>query len=340
IFEALHKPGGVLIYGIPEFRLPKEIVEIEVRMLEKMGVKLHVNYVIGKTETLDELLERFDAAFIGTGAGLPWFMGIPGEDLIGVYSANEYLTRSNLMKAYDFPKYDTPTLHGKNVATIGGGNIAMDAARTALRLGAENSYLIYRRSETEMPARDEEIEHAKEEGVDFRLLTNPIRFIGNEKGRITQMELLRMELGEPDDSGRRRPVPIEGSNYTLDVDTVIIAIGNGPNPLIPLTTPDIETREGGNIIVNQETLMTSKDGVFAGGDIVLGAATVILAMGMGREAARAIDDYLHLGDPTQLTAAMQSAIDEYIKRYPKTTDEQVYEALADLQAVLDKKKKS
>lgn len=337
IFEALHKPGGVLIYGIPEFRLPKNIVEQEVRTLEDMGVKLHVNYVVGKTETLDEMLERFDAAFIGTGAGLPWFMGIPGEDLIGIYSANEYLTRSNLMKAYEFPKYDTPTLRGKNVATVGGGNVAMDSARTALRLGAENSYLIYRRSETEMPARDEEIEHAKEEGVDFRLLTNPIQFLGDDAGRVTHMELLKMELGEPDDSGRRRPVPIEGSNYEVDVDTVVIAIGNGPNPLIAQTTPDIDTKKWGNIIVNETTLMTTKDGVFAGGDIVLGAATVILAMGMGRDAAKSIDDYLHSGDTSQLTAAIKQSIDDYIIHYPKTTSAQIREAIVKLQTTLNGK---
>ena len=337
IFEALHKPGGVLVYGIPEFRLPKKIVEAEVETLEKMGVKLHVNYVVGKTETLNELMERFDASFIGTGAGLPWFMGIPGEDLIGVYSANEYLTRSNLMKAYEFPKYDTPTLRGRNVATVGGGNVAMDAARTALRLGAENSYLVYRRSETEMPARDEEIEHAKEEGVDFRLLTNPIQFLGDEDGRVTHMELLKMELGEPDESGRRRPVPIDGSNYKVEVDTVVIAIGNGPNPLISQTTPDIEVKKWGNIIVDDETLMTTKDGVFAGGDIVLGAATVILAMGMGRQAARAIDDYLHSGDASALQQAIKEAIETYCNHYPKTTPEMIQQALKGIQVKVNNK---
>ncbi|MBN2082906.1 NADPH-dependent glutamate synthase [bacterium] len=327
IFEALHKPGGVLVYGIPEFRLPKSIVEAEVDIVEKMGVRIHYNYVIGKLETIDELLGRFDAVFVGTGAGLPWFMGIPGEDLIGVYSANEYLTRSNLMKGYEFPRFDTPTMSGGNVATVGGGNVAMDSARTALRLGADNSYLVYRRSETEMPARIEEIHHAQEEGVDFRLLTNPVRFIGDEKGRVKQMELLKMELGEPDDSGRRRPVPIEGSNYLVDVDTVVIAIGNGPNPLIPQTTPDIETKKWGNIIVNERTLMTSREGVFAGGDIVLGAATVILAMGQGRQAARAIDDYLRRSDPTQLASELDSTLASYMSRYPDTTWEQVIQAL-------------
>jgi len=336
IFEALHKPGGVLIYGIPEFRLPKEIVAAEVDIVEKMGVKIHYNYVVGKLETLDELLARFDAVFVGTGAGLPWFMGIPGEDLIGVYSANEYLSRSNLMRGYDFPTFDTPTMFGGNVATIGGGNVAMDSARTALRLGAENSYLVYRRSEVEMPARIEEIHHAKEEGVDFRLLTNPIRFIGDDDGRVRQMELLKMELGEPDDSGRRRPVPIEGSNYFVDVDTVIIAIGNGPNPLIPQTTPDLETKKWGNIIVNEQTLMTSKDGVFAGGDIVLGAATVILAMGQGRIAARSIDDFLRTGDPRQLADEMENAMHAYISRYPDTSWDQVKRALGLLTESVDK----
>lgn len=335
IFEALHKPGGVLIYGIPEFRLPKSIVAAEVDIVEKMGVQIHYNYVVGKLETIDELLERFDAVFIGTGAGLPWFMGIPGEDLIGVYSANEYLTRSNLMRGYDFPHFDTPTKFGGNVATIGGGNVAMDSARTALRLGADNSYLIYRRSEVEMPARNEEIHHAKEEGVDFRLLTNPIRFIGDEDGRLRQMELLKMELGEPDDSGRRRPVPIEGSNYLVDVDTVIIAIGNGPNPLIPQSTPDIETKKYGNIIADEETLMTSKEGVFAGGDIVLGAATVILAMGQGRIAARSIDDYLRTSDPRQLADEMRNALDAYLKRYPDTSEAEVKAALGILAESVD-----
>ena len=335
IFEALHKPGGVLVYGIPEFRLPKEIVNAEVEIVEKMGVRIHYNYVVGKIETVDELLERFDAVFIGTGAGLPWFMGIPGEDLIGVYSANEYLTRSNLMRGYDFPRFDTPTMSGGNVATIGGGNVAMDSARTALRLGAENSYLIYRRSEVEMPARIEEIHHAQEEGVDFRLLTNPVRFIGDEKGRVKQMELLKMELGEPDDSGRRRPVPIEGSNYLVDVNTVIIAIGNGPNPLIPQTTPDIETKKWGNIIADEQTLMTSKEGVFAGGDIVLGAATVILAMGQGRTAARSIDDYLRVGDARQLADEMISAMHSYMSRYPDTSLEHIREAMALLEKTVE-----
>jgi glutamate synthase (NADPH/NADH) small chain len=307
LFEALHKPGGVLVYGIPEFRMPKAIVNAEVHTLERMGVEIHYDFVVGKLETVDELLGRFDAVFIGTGAGLPWFMGIPGEDLVGVFSANEYLTRSNLMRAYDFPNADTPMLRGRHVATIGGGNVAMDSARTAVRLGAEKSYIIYRRSEVEMPARIEEIHHAQQEGVEFHLLTNPIRFIGDEKGRVRQMELLRMELGEPDASGRRRPVPVEGSNYTLDVDTVIVAIGNGPNPLIPQTTPDIETKKWGNIIVDEKTMMTTKQGVFAAGDIVLGAATVILAMGGGRDTAQAIDDFFHIDDPTETAGEREGA---------------------------------
>jgi glutamate synthase (NADPH) small chain len=335
VFEALHKPGGVLVYGIPEFRLPKSIVDAEVHTLERMGVKIHYNYVIGKLETVDELLERFDAVFIGTGAGLPWFLGVPGEDLIGVMSANEYLTRSNLMKAYDFPIADTPTAAGGIVATIGGGNVAMDAARTAVRLGAEQSYIIYRRSETEMPARIEEIHHAQQEGVEFRMLTAPIRFIGDEHGRLRQMELLRMELGEPDASGRRRPVPVEGSNYTLDVDTAIVAIGNGPNPLIPRTTPEITTSRGGNILADAKTLLTAKESVFAGGDIVLGAATVILAMGQGRQAAGAIDDYFHTGDPQQLAHELHDALKSYLERYPAMSVKQVRNAVLGLQQAVD-----
>ena len=337
VFEALHKPGGVLVYGIPEFRLPKMIVDAEVHNLERMGVQMHYNYVVGKLETVDELLERFDAVFIGTGAGLPWFMGIPGEDLIGVYSANEYLTRSNLMKAYDFPIADTPTLTGRKVATVGGGNVAMDAARTALRLGADESYIIYRRSETEMPARIEEIHHAKEEGVDFRLLTNPVRFIGDDRGRLRQVELLKMELGEPDESGRRRPVPIEDSNYHIELDTAIIAIGNGPNPLIAQTTPDIKTKKWGNIIIDENSLMTSKDGVFAGGDIVLGAATVILAMGMGRQAAQAIDDYFHTGDPNQLADELEDRLRVYLKDYPAMQWPQVRRSLTILTDRIEKR---
>ncbi len=295
IFEALHAPGGVLVYGIPEFRLPKAIVKAEVEYLEKMGAKIETNTVIGKTYSIDELFEKgFDAVFVANGAGLPKFMRIPGENLNGVYSANEYLTRSNLMKAYDFPKHDTPIARGKNVAVFGGGNVAMDSVRTALRLGADNAYLIYRRSEVEMPARNEEIEHAKEEGIQFKLLTNPTRIIGDEQGRVKAVECLQMGLGEPDESGRRRPVPIEGSEFILDVDTVVVAIGTGANPLISQTTPDLEMNKWGYIVIDEETGATSKPGVFAGGDIVRGAATVILAMGDGRRAAAAINDYVML----------------------------------------------
>ncbi len=296
IYEALHAPGGVLMYGIPEFRLPKKIVNWEVEMVCKMGVEIRYNKVIGKAENVDELLEAHDAVFLATGAGLPWFMGIEGENLSGIYSANEYLTRSNLMRAYDFPNSDTPIAVSRNVAVIGGGNVAMDAARTAVRLGAENVYLIYRRSEVEMPARNEEIEHAKEEGVDFRILHNPIRYIGDESGRVVEMECIRMKLGEPDASGRRRPVPIEDSEFRIPVDAVVVSIGNGPNPLVPQTTPglDVDPRHG-TIRTNLETMRTSKRGVFAGGDIAIGSATVILAMGHGRKAARSIDHYLKTG---------------------------------------------
>ncbi len=294
IFEALHKPGGVLIYGIPEFRLPKAIVMREVEFVVKMGAKLVTSFVVGMTKTVDELLQEFDAVFIGTGAGLPWFMGIPGENLNGIYSANEYLTRSNLMKAYLFPKYDTPIVRGKNVAVIGGGNVAMDSARTALRLGAEKSIIIYRRSKTEMPARLEEIHHAEEEGVIFQFLTLPVRYLG-EQGWVKEVECIKMELGEPDASGRRRPIPIKGSEFRIPVDTVVVAIGQSPNPLIPKTTPGLEVTKHGNIIADEKTGKTTKKGVFAGGDIVTGAATVILAMGAGRIAARAIDEYLKTG---------------------------------------------
>lgn len=295
IFEALHKPGGVLMYGIPEFRLPKAVVEREVNFLRSMGVEIKLNYVIGKLMTVDELLKEFDAVFIGTGAGLPLFMGIPGENCLGVYSANEYLTRSNLMKAYLFPKYDTPIVRGKNVAVIGGGNVAMDAARTALRLGAERSMLIYRRSRAEMPARAAEIHHAEEEGVEFHLLTNPVRYIADGQGWVKEVECLKMELGEPDASGRRRPVPIPGSEFRVPVDTVVVAIGNSPNPLIPQTTPGLEVSKKGTISIDPKTGRTSKKGVFAGGDIVTGAATVILAMGAGRIAAKSMNEYLSTG---------------------------------------------
>jgi len=293
IFEALHKAGGVLVYGIPEFRLPKAIVQNEVDFLKELGIEVDLNTVVGKADTLDELLASgFDAIFVGTGAGAPMFMKIPGENLIGVYSANEYLTRSNLMKAYLFPKYDTPIIKSKKVAVIGGGNVAMDSARTALRLGADEVNIIYRRSKEEMPARTEEVHHAEEEGVIFNLLTNPVRYIGDDQNRVVAVECLKMELGEPDASGRRRPVPIKGSEFTKEVDTVIVAIGNGPNPLVPDTTPDLKTNKWGNIEADLKTCKTSKRGVFAGGDIVRGAATVILAMGDGKVAARSIDAYL------------------------------------------------
>ncbi|HQI81180.1 MAG TPA: NADPH-dependent glutamate synthase [Deltaproteobacteria bacterium] len=293
IFEALHKPGGVLVYGIPEFRLPKAIVAAEVDYLQKLGVKIETSFVVGKTSTVDELFaEGFDAVYLGTGAGLPTFMNIPGENLNGVYSANEYLTRSNLMKAYKFPEYDTPIVKGKNVAVVGGGNVAMDSVRTAMRLGADHVYLIYRRSRAEMPARIEEIHHAEEEGIELHLLTNPIRYIGNDKGWVVGVECLKMELGEPDESGRRRPVPMKGSEFVIDVDTVVVAIGAGANPLVQSTTPGLNTNKWNYIVADEETGQTSREGVFAGGDIVTGAATVILAMGAGRKAASAIHAYL------------------------------------------------
>jgi glutamate synthase (NADPH/NADH) small chain len=296
IFEAFHKPGGVLIYGIPEFRLPKAIVQAEVEILEKMGVKIVLNAVIGRTLTVDDLFaEGFDAVYIGVGAGLPVFMNIPGENLIGIYSANEYLTRSNLMKAYKFPEYDTPIVLGRHVVVLGAGNVAMDAARTALRLGAESVKIVYRRSREEMPARIEEIHHAEEEGVEMHLLTNPTRFIGDEQGRVTAMECLRMELGEPDDSGRRRPVPIPGSEFIMETDLVVIAIGAGANPLITSTTSGLKTNRRGYIVADPKTGKTYKRGVWAGGDIVTGSATVILAMGAGRIAANSIHEYLTIG---------------------------------------------
>lgn len=293
VFEALHAPGGVLMYGIPEFRLPKNIVQKEIAALKKLGVELVVNAVIGKTVTIDELLNEqgYDAVFIGTGAGLPHFMGIPGENLNGVYSANEFLTRVNLMKAYKFPQAATPVQVGKVVAVIGGGNVAMDSARTALRLGAEKVYIVYRRSEEELPARAEEREHAKEEGVDFCLLNAPVRICGDEQGAVKAIECMKMELGEPDASGRRSPVPVIGSNYELEVSTVVMAIGQGPNPLVQGTTPGLNVNKRGNIVAD-EFGMTSKEGVFAGGDIVTGAATVILAMGAGKKAAAKIHEYI------------------------------------------------
>lgn len=291
IFEALHTAGGVLVYGIPEFRLPKAIVGNEVKKLEAMGVKVMTNMVIGRVLSIDELFEMgFQAVFIGSGAGLPMFMNIPGESLKGVYSANEYLTRTNLMKAYQ-EENDTPIIASKNVAIVGGGNVAMDAARCAKRLGAENVYVVYRRGEVEMPARLEEQHHAKEEGIIFKTLCNPTKVLGDDTGRAVGMECIRMELGEPDASGRRRPVPVEGSEFVLDVDTVIMSLGTSPNPLIRSTTPGLETNKKGGLIVNEEN-MTTRDAVFAGGDAVTGAATVILAMGAGKKAAAAIDAHL------------------------------------------------
>ncbi len=292
IFEALHKPGGVLIYGIPEFRLPKAIVEAEVNYLERLGVKVQMNAVIGRIQTVDEILQEYDAVFVGVGAGLPTFLGIPGENLCGVYSANEYLTRSNLMKAYRFPEYDTPIARGKNVAVFGAGNVAMDSARTALRLGAETVRIIYRRSREEMPARIEEVHHAEEEGVEFHLLTAPTRFFGNDTGWVTGFECLKMELGEPDESGRRRPVPMKGSEFKLDCDLAVVAVGTGANPLITATTQGLELNKRGYIVADLETGKTSKEGVWAGGDIVTGSATVILAMGAGRKAANSMHEYL------------------------------------------------
>jgi len=296
IYEALHGPGGVLLYGIPEFRLPKAIVAQECNFLERLGVKIEVDSVIGASETVDELLAQgFDAIFLGVGAGLPVFLKIPGEHFIGVYSANEYLTRSNLMKAYEFPKYDTPVVKGKNVATFGGGNVAMDSARTALRLGAEHSYIIYRRSMDELPARTAEVHHAEEEGVELLLLANPLRFQGDEGGRLTGVECLKMELGEPDASGRRRPVPIPGSEFLVEIDTAVVAIGSGSNPLLTKGTPGLALNKWGYIIADPKTGKTMKPQVWAGGDIVTGSATVILAMGAGRLAANSIHDYLTMG---------------------------------------------
>ena len=288
MFEALHKAGGVLVYGIPEFRLPKEIVASEVENIKKLGVHIVTNAVVGKSLSVDDLFEEgYEAVFVGSGAGAPQFMGIPGENLNGVYSANEYLTRINLMKAYEFPAYQTPVKVGKSVAVVGGGNVAMDAARTSLRMGAEKVYLVYRRSEDEIPARKEEFEHACEEGVACQFLSNPSRIIGDDKGWVTGIECIRMELGEPDASGRRSPVAVPGSEFVLPVDTVVIAIGNTPNPLIPRTTPGLEISKRGTIIIN-ENGETSRSGVYAGGDIVTGAATVISAMGAGKHAAKAI----------------------------------------------------
>jgi glutamate synthase (NADPH/NADH) small chain len=294
IFEALHEAGGVLSYGIPEFRLPKAIVKREVDYVRSLGVRLRIDFVVGSSATVDELLGEYDAVFLGTGAGLPWFLGIPGENLGGVYSSNEYLTRSNLMKAYRYPEYDTPIARGKRVIVIGGGNTAMDAARTALRLGARDSIIVYRRSRKELPARNEEIEHAEQEGVQFHLLTAPVAFHG-ANGRVTELECLRNELGEPDASGRRKPVAVEGSNFRILADVMVIAIGQSPSPLISKSTPELAVGKGGVVQVNQNSMKTSKKGVFAGGDIITGGATVILAMGQAKIAARAIDEYMQTG---------------------------------------------
>ena len=293
IFEALHQPGGVLVYGIPEFRLPKEkVVAKEIENIKSLGVKIETNVVVGKSVTIDSLLEDegFDAVFIGSGAGLPKFMGIPGENANGVFSANEYLTRSNLMKAFD-ENSNTPIMRGKKVAVVGGGNVAMDAARTALRLGAE-THIVYRRSEEELPARVEEVHHAKEEGIIFDLLTNPTEILEDENGWVCGMKCVKMELGEPDASGRRKPIAKEGSNFELPVDTVIMSIGTSPNPLIRSTTPGLDTNKRGCLVVNEDTMQTTREGVYAGGDAVTGAATVILAMGAGKQAAQSIDEYL------------------------------------------------
>ncbi len=300
VFEALHEIGGVLVYGIPEFRLPKAIVKREVENMERMGVRFETNVVVGRTVTIDELMrqEGYDAVFVATGAGLPKFLGAPGESLNGVYSANEFLSRVNLMKAYRFPEYDEPIFdcRGKNVAVIGGGNTALDAIRTSLRLGASKAMMLYRRSEAEMPGRAEEIHHAKDEGVLIHTLTHPVEFLGDERGWLRAARCIKMALGEPDDSGRRRPVPIEGSEFEVPLDVAIVAVGTGPNPLVQSTTPDLAVDKKGYIAVgDNETLRTSKRGVFAGGDIVTGAATVILAMGAGRKAAASIDEYLRTG---------------------------------------------
>jgi len=296
IFEAFHKPGGVLVYGIPEFRLPKDIVYSEVKTLEKLGVKLECNNVVGRSVSVDELFEQgYDAVYIGVGAGLPRFLNIPGENSIGVYSANEYLTRANLMKAYLFPEYDTPIARGKNVVVLGAGNVAMDSARTAMRLGADKVRIVYRRSRQEMPARSAEIHHAEEEGIEFYLLTAPTRFISDDAGRVISMECLKMELGEPDDSGRRRPIPIEGSEFELECDMAVIAVGAGANPLLTQSTEDIELSKWGYIIADPDTGKTTKKAVWAGGDIVSGQATVILAMGAGRKVSDSIDNYLKWG---------------------------------------------
>jgi glutamate synthase (NADPH/NADH) small chain len=298
MYEALHRAGGVLVYGIPEFRLPKAIVEREVETLVRRGLKLECSVAVGKSKGIQDLFdEGFEAIFVATGAGLPMFKKIPGENLLGVYSANEYLTRANLMDAYGFPeRSDTPILRGRNVVVFGGGNVAMDAARTALRLGADTSTILYRRSEVEMPARVEEVHHAKEEGVEFRMLQDSIEILGNEDSWVTGVKCLRMELGEPDAGGRRRPVPLVGSEFVIPADVVVVSIGNGPNPLVPRSTPQILTNKWGNITADKDSAKTTMRGVWAGGDIVLGAATVILAMGEGRKAAKSMHEFLQTGE--------------------------------------------
>ena len=296
VYEAFHKGGGVLVYGIPEFRLPKEIVASELHYLERLGVKFEYDAVIGKTLDVDEFFEMgFDSVFIGVGAGLPRFLNIPGENMVGIYSANEYLTRANLMKAYLFPQYDTPLVAGKDVVVLGAGNVAMDSARTALRMGAQKVRIVYRRSRDEMPARVDEIHHAEEEGVEFYLLTNPKRFLGDDQNRVKGMECLQMELGEPDDSGRRRPVPVEGSEFELDCDLAVIAVGAGANPVLTQNTEGLDLTKKGYIVADDKSAKTKKPGVWAGGDIVTGQATVILAAGAGRTASNSIHDYLTIG---------------------------------------------
>ncbi|MHC2994754.1 MAG: NADPH-dependent glutamate synthase [Candidatus Atribacteria bacterium] len=295
IFEALHKPGGVLVYGIPEFRLPKSIVKYEINEIEKIGVKVITNFVIGAILSVDKLAQDFDAIFLANGAGAPSFMNIPGENLNDVYSANEFLTRANLMKAYSFPEYDTPIKIGKRAATIGAGNVAMDSARTALRLGAEKSYIVYRRSRKEVPARAEEVHHAEEEGIIFNFLTLPVKILGDEKGNVIRMECLKMELGEPDESGRRRPIPITGSNFIIEVDMVIDAIGTSANPIVARSASGVDINQWGFFVIDDDTKATTREGIFAGGDIVRGSATVISAVGDGKVAARAINEFLSSG---------------------------------------------
>ena len=310
VFESLHEFGGVLVYGIPQFRLPKEIVKREVEYIKKLGVEFVKNFFVGRTRTIDELMQEdgFDAVFIGTGAGLPRFQGIPGENLLGIYSANEFLTRINLMRAYKFPDYDTPIKVGDTVAVVGAGNVAMDAARSALRAGAKKVMILYRRTEKEMTARAEEAENAMEEGIEFHFLVNPVRYHGDENGWVKEVELIRMKLGEPDESGRRRPIPIEGSEFKMPVDTVIVAIGQIPSPIIAQTTEGLEVhKRWGTLIANEKTFATTKRGVFAGGDVVTGAATVILAAGAGKDAAKYIDYYLQNKDKPDIWEELTTA---------------------------------